>query len=67
MARYRCYTTENEEKRASDSIQKELAWLRNRVKERDEKITYLEYSMMGDYEDLPKKLKNKFKYMDNWF
>lgn len=51
---YRCYTTLKEEKLIPDNIQKELKYLRNRLKEKDDEIYYLICCILGDEPSDPK-------------
>jgi len=63
-ARYRCYLTKKEEILLPDKVQKELNYLRNRLKDTGDEIHYLICCILGD--EPPIGLAKKFDKMYNF-
>lgn len=60
MGNYRCYLSKIKESQLPVDAQKELAYLRKRLKEADDWGTYHFYCANGDYDFLPERLKKKY-------
>jgi hypothetical protein len=62
--RYRCHLAKKEETLLPDKAQKELDYLRKRLKDKDDEILYLIYCILGD--EPPGNIAKKFGKMYNF-